>query len=277
LPTDTTPSGTGTTPTSPNNTGTTTTGGETPATTISSPNATTAPPNTTSPPATNPTPPQDNYPPDDFIGDDEIDEIITNNPPTIVVADMDGTIISAEALQAIRANGVDVTVILENGFTYTIIADSIQPDARAFDLDIEIMLKSNATVINGVRIPANSIVIMPNFSGAFGFEIKINITAEQLANAGINGNNIGLWHVDYAANITDRGRVRRNADNSVNFTIDHASFYVLSAEAPINENGGTTSQTPTDTNPATGVVFGFTAVSFAGLVIIASRKKKRKS
>jgi hypothetical protein len=136
-------------------------------------------------------------------------------------------------------------------------------------LNIEINLTSRAEVIDGVNIPANSIVINPNFSGEFGFEIQFTFTAEQLAEKGIDGNNVKLFHVDYDGNITDLGRLRLNADGSVEFTISHASYYILAEEAPTApENDG---------NPTTIVTISFTAVFISGAALIISGKKQRKS
>jgi len=228
---------------------------------------------------TPPTLPQDEYSPDDFIDDDTIIKILQQENPVIVVADLDGSVISEEALQAIAENGVDVEIILDNGFTFTIIADSITPDAAAFDLNIEIDLLGTAQRIDGVNIPANSIVINPNFSGEFSFEIQFSFTAEELAAAGINGNNVKLWHVDYNGVVTDTGRVRLNADGSIEFTIGSASFYVLSEIAPIGTTPTTTptSSTDGDNNPRTGVVISFTSVVIASGTLLLSKKQRRKN
>jgi hypothetical protein len=85
----------------------------------------------------------------------------------------------------------------------------------------------------------NAIVIAPNFSGEFGFEIEFNFTAEQLAEAGINGENVRLFHVDYDGNVTDKGQATVNDDGSITFVLDRASFYVLSEEKPeVLQRGG---------------------------------------
>ncbi|MCL2698499.1 MAG: chitobiase/beta-hexosaminidase C-terminal domain-containing protein, partial [Oscillospiraceae bacterium] len=241
-----------------------------PETTTTPPTTTTTPPTTiTTPPTTTgteDTPPPIVYYYDDFINGDVVDEILDQDNPTIIVTDLDGKIISATVLQAIRESGIDVTVVLPNGFVFTIIADSITPEASAFDLDIEVITTSRATAINGVNVPANSIVINPNFSGEFGFEIAFKFTSQQLSEAGVNGNNVKLFHVNYTRNVTDLGRVRLNTDGSAEFTISSASFYVLSAEAPLNTQ---------ESNPRTGVAIGFAAVSFAGIVTLASRKRRK--
>jgi hypothetical protein len=70
------------------------------------------------------------------------------------------------------------------------------------------------------------------------------------------------------------GTVELTADNSVSFKIAYASFYVLSADLPTSMNGDS-DDSETDTNPPTGVVLGFTAVSLAGIVTLASKRRKK--
>jgi uncharacterized repeat protein (TIGR02543 family) len=260
-------------------------------------NTTTSPPDTTPPPATEPTDPPP--PPVTTIPESVIEESLKQENPVIVLEGLDSTIISAESLQKIAENGVDVKVLLENGFSFMIIADSISPNAKAFDLNIEVILKDSAARWSNTNIPANSIVINPNFSGEFGFEILFSFTAEQLAEAGINGNNVKLWHVDYNGKVTDTGKIKLNADGGIEFTISSASFYVLSETAPLAalppepdpepdepvvidiapdnnepETTGTEEFDP-DSNPKTGVALGFTAVILAGGVLGFNRKRKR--
>jgi hypothetical protein len=245
-------------------------------------NDTTTPPsgNTTTPPTGGDT----TTPP--VIDDMFITQILKQDNPVLDLSQLDSTVLSAEDLQAIKASGKDVTIILESGFTFVIKANSIQPWAKDFDLNIAVELTSRATEIDGVKIPANAIVINPNFSGEFGFEIAFTFTAEQLAAAGINGNNVKLFHIDHDGNVTDMGRARLNADGSVEIVISHASFYVLSEQAPTaeeaptsaDESDTTTTTPPTSTedgNPATGVMLGMTAAILAGGVAVFSRKRKK--
>jgi len=203
----------------------------------------------------------------DFIDDDFIAALLESDlEPIIDLRELGETGISAAALQLIAESGRDVTVILPNGMTYTIIASSILPGAPAFDLNIEVIMTGNATAFNGIRVPANSIVINPNFSGLFGFSIEFSFTAEELRAAGINGNNVKLWYVDHDGNVTDTGKVKLNADGSISFTIDRASFYVLSETAPI----------PTaDRNPATAVVISFTGLVVSTAAILASKRRRK--
>jgi hypothetical protein len=186
--------------------------------------------------STDPEPDPDDEPDTDVIPDRDILDILNSGePPVIDLSDMDGTVISGEGLQAIRENGEDVTVVLESGFTYIIIADSITEEAQSFNLAIEITIADRAVEIDGVKVPANSVVISPEMSGSFGFEILFTFTAAQLSDAGVRGNNVRLFYVDDYGNVHDYGRTKLNDDGSIEFTMSRASFYVLSEEAPEGE------------------------------------------
>jgi len=255
------------------------------------PPVTTPAPTTTLPPVTTPVTPSDPgpdvvtpsrpvivYEPEAFIDDAVVINVIleaieSGETPVIELAEMDGSVISAEVLQAIAESGVDVVVELENGLTFTIIADSISDDAAAFDLNITIDFTSRATMFataaNDVRVPANAIVISPNFHGDFGFEIQFSFTAEELAEAGINGNNVRLWYICDRGTVTDTGRVKLNADGSIEFTMDSASFYVLSEEKP---EGFTIDD---DANAKTGVTIGLVAIIVPGAALLLAKRKRK--
>ncbi|MDR2531598.1 MAG: hypothetical protein LBC82_02010 [Oscillospiraceae bacterium] len=249
-------------------------GGETPPEGGTTPpeGGTTPPGGGTTPPGGGDAPPPIEYDPEDFVDDNIFLDILEQDNPVIFISDLvelGGTVISAEALQAIAASGKDVEVVLENGFSFTILANSISADAAAFDLNIVVEMTRRAELIEGVRVPANSIVISPNFAGDFGFEIKFTFTAEQLAEAGINGNNAWLYHVNHNGAVTPVGRAVLLSDGSVEIVIDHASFYVLSEEAPIGTD-------PDDNNPGTGTTLAIAAMAVSAAAAIMSKGKKRR-
>ncbi|MCL2634654.1 MAG: hypothetical protein FWD34_09105 [Oscillospiraceae bacterium] len=205
----------------------------------------------------------------DFIDEETFLEMLDDG--IIYIAELlkeGGTVVSAELLQVIKENGEDITVVLENGMTFTIIADSITADAKAFDLNIEIELLSKAEEVQGVKLPANSMVISPNFVGAFGFEIEFKFTAAQLAAAGVKGNNLKLWYVDYFGQVTDSGKLKINSDGSVEFKINSASYYVLSEEAPISR------VLVVEENPGTGISIAVASFILVGGTAAIFRKRR---
>ena len=239
-------------------------------------------PRNTNPRNTNPQNPGTEPLTAEYINDEIILEALETEDPVIDLSETDtNTVISADMLQVIAESGRDVEVVLENGFTYTILADSITPEARPFYLNVDIYFTNETTTIDGVTITANSIVIDPNFSGEFGFDIKITFTAEQLRENGIiDGNNVSLFHIDRNGNVTDLGKVDMNADGSVEFTINHASYYVLAEAAPegliFNPAAGNERTGNNDGNPPTGVTTGLVNAILSGTAVTFIIVKKRK-
>ena len=188
---------------------------------------------------------EENFMDADSLIDDLRRAIEAGETPTINLTTAGSvTVISADVLREIAALGVDVMVILPNGFTFMIIASSISDSVGAFDLGIDVLTKHDDTqldTIGGgkVDVAANSIVFMPNFHGEFGFEIVFHVTAEQIDYAGIDAETVKQFHVCAAANVTDKDDPTVNPDGSVNFPINHASFHVLSNERPVTAEIGT--------------------------------------
>jgi len=193
--------------------------------------------------------PQEAFLEEDFIDaesliDDLLSAIAAGEVPTIDLTTAGNvTVISADVLLAIASAGVDVVVVLPSGFTFTIIASSIKADVGAFDLNIEVIFKHEDTMVETlgggkVNVSANSIVFRPNFHGDFGFDIVFHVTADQIEHAGIDVSTVKRFHVCAVGNVTDHGEPTVNDDGSVNFTINHASFHVLSSEIPLTAELG---------------------------------------
>ena len=166
------------------------------------------------------------------IPDNTITEALESDSPLIQIGEGDSTVISAEALQDIKESGKILRVELQNGLIISINPDSITDTATSLDINIDVMITERATIVNDLQLPSNSIVITPSAHGEFGFSISFDISAEQLANAGLDGNTVRLFHISTDSVVTEAGTVRQNADGSVTLSISHASVYHLAEEAP---------------------------------------------
>jgi len=173
----------------------------------------------------------------------------------------------AMVFDTIRGTDLVVEVVLPNGLVITIDGSTVTGEIGDIDLNIDIFITKQATTVNGTNVPANSIVINPAAHGTFGFELSFELTAGQLSEAGLNGDNVRLYYVDADGNITERGRVKRNADGSVTITIDGASFYFL-AEATVVVDKNRRNFIPFFIIGGLGVV-----VMLAGGVIYARRRR----
>jgi hypothetical protein len=129
-------------------------------------------------------------------------------------------------MEIILASGQTVRIELPCG---TIIG--VNPTASTtavvnINININITLASAQDRPEGVS--ENSLIINPTEHGEFGVELLFDISAEQLAEAGLTSDTVRLFYIDDDGNITRGGRiVSRNTDGSVTVGIERASSYVL--------------------------------------------------
>ncbi|MCL2036629.1 MAG: leucine-rich repeat domain-containing protein, partial [Oscillospiraceae bacterium] len=150
---------------------------------------------------------------------------IPEKPEKPVIIPSPEGILTAELLQAIRNSGAVVTIELPCGMLITIDPRTVKPNVQ--DVPISVEIESGGSHADG--IPNNSIIILPSAQGEFGFEFSFDITAEQLAEAGLNIDNAQLFYVNGNGITQQHGELTRNSDGSVTITIDRASSYVLAA------------------------------------------------
>ncbi|MCL2078162.1 MAG: InlB B-repeat-containing protein [Oscillospiraceae bacterium] len=164
-----------------------------------------------------------------------VTQSLSENNPRVVLDSGTGTIISANTLQAIKANGKTVQIQLENNLVISIDPAKITSNARTIDLNMNVVFVGsyNQLNISGVQIAANSIVIVPAAHGEFGFEAAFSISSSQLKENGINAQNARLFYVSENGNVALDGSLTVNPNGSVTIRITHASMYVLSETAPM--------------------------------------------
>jgi hypothetical protein len=181
----------------------------------------------------------------------------------------------------IREGGKDIEIVLVNGLEITIDSAKITDKARSIDLNIDISIANNT----------RNIPIFPKAHGEFGFEISFTLSAEQIAEAGLNGNDVHLFYVDTDGSSTNKGKIKPNADGSVTISIDRASHYVLSVDtnndvtstSSVNSTEALNTQSTVtsppsnqrnDNNPSTGVMLGFIPLIITTGIILVSKKRK---
>jgi len=153
--------------------------------------------------------------------------------PLIRISESDPTIISEESLQIIRESGRILEIELPNGLVIRIDPNSITNNTTALNINIDVEITGQETIVNDVQFPANSIVIAPSAHGAFGLSISFDISARQLADAGLDASDTRLFYISSEGVVTEAGMIRQNDDGSVTITINHASLYLLSEEEPV--------------------------------------------
>jgi hypothetical protein len=139
--------------------------------------------------------------------------------------------LSGSLIEEILRNEEIVRIALDCGRIISIDPDSITEVIGTINLNIDVRAADKTEGEAG--IPENAIFIRPAHHGQFGLELTFDISAEDLAEAGLNADTVRLFHVDDDGSVTEEGRIiSRNADGSVTIGITHASYYVMSAERP---------------------------------------------
>jgi len=184
------------------------------------------------------------------------------------------TNITAADLQKIKDSEGVLDIQLPNGVRISIDSATIGANPVPIDLNIAVTVTSNATTINGVQVPANSLIIAPSTHGVYGFTIEIHITAAKLAEVGLNGNNVRFFYIASDGVVTEQSRIKRETDGSVIISIDRASRYVLSATAPARGGGAPqTGDYRTIFLPILMIIFG--VLGLGGWVLYIKRSKKK--
>jgi hypothetical protein len=193
---------------------------------------------------------------------------------SIIIGENAPTIISADSLQAIREAGGHVTFELPSGVIITINPDEITDVAIDFDLNIEFVITINSQkTINGVSIPDNSIVILFNTHGEFGFEISVDIPQWKFIESGIEVDTVKFYYINGSGNVTEyRENLTNNGDGTVTIKMTHASGYVLTKEMSELTTSGFL-----DGNPFTAVVISFMGVATSGAFVLASGMAKKRN
>jgi hypothetical protein len=210
----------------------------------------------------------------DSLNESDVNAAISTGEPLVLEEGADTTI-SEDVLQAIKDSEGTLTIVLPNGREITIRSEDISDNPKSIDLNFDVVITSRATPVYGVNVPANSVVIIPEASGEFGFTFSFTISAAELAAAGLNGNTVGLFHISSAGVITNRAnqQLRRNTDGSVTLSLSSASRYVLSSTPPIRTGGAPQmGDERTLTLAIIAIAFGFIGIS--GWVMYIARTKR---
>jgi hypothetical protein len=170
------------------------------------------------------------------VSDRTVEIALISDIPVVIMLDQgSSTVISEDALQAIKESGSVLQIALPNGIVVSIDSASITDGAVATDLNITLEVAQPGLKVGAVEFPDNSYIIMPSTHGDFGFELSFDISAEKLAEAGLMNVNVRLFHVSEFDEVTDYGPLAKNDDGSVTITISHASRWILADDTPIME------------------------------------------
>jgi len=179
---------------------------------------------------------------------------------------VDSVVLSEDALKAAAGAGNDITVILECGAEYTIVAETIDVAKLNKDgFDIEMAITANkATWV----IDKDSIVITPKQGGEFGFDVEFFFAADLFGDVDLADLKLFYCTVEGAVKeIKDAVVIVYDCECDceecdedececdcadcdelgVSVKFDNASFYVVSGKTPATDASFTTPATTTTT------------------------------
>lgn len=219
-------------------------------------------------------------------------------------------VVSAGAIAAIAKGDKVFTVKADDadGIDYTIEIDpKLITEVKAINIAMNITVPTGDKTIDGVKVPAGSIIIDPAQSGAFGMTLKITIPASAVKDLDLD--NANVYYISDDGEITLlKDALVKNSDGSVSISITHASAYVITdedlltyGEANIEDDDDDddddddvtiddTDATPSkgkddstvtvvdgsnDSNPVTGTTLALGSLAvFAAAAAITSKKRK---
>jgi hypothetical protein len=154
---------------------------------------------------------------------------VTNSSPTTPVQ-TDSVTTDTDAPTTPSATERTTTTTRSQSTTETSDEDYVE---ALKSISIRVGTVDSPVEINRVSLPDNHIVISSD--GDLGFDLPIEITAEQLEIAGLDPNNVNFYYIDSAGTIAEISEAAEvNEDGSMTVTVNSFSDYVLAETAPVN-------------------------------------------
>ncbi len=235
-----------------------------------------------------------------IIGISDVESAIKNGKPIEVTVDDNGDVIVTEAAIGVIAKG-DVAVTIKvsdpNSDTdYEIVIDpALIKEVTQINIAMKITIPTEDKTVDGVEVPAGSVIIEPAQKGDFHMTLEIIIPSD--AFDAIDLDEAGLYYVN-DGDVEEQDGLTVNK-NTVSVLLSHASAYVITdvdltaGEVEIDEkddtktnNGGssntgkddntvTVNGNGSDKNPITGTTLALGSLAvFAAAAAVTSKKRK---
>lgn len=242
------------------------------------------------------------------VSESAVESAIASGEDVDVAVDDNGNAVVQEAaIGAIAAGDEAVTFDVSDPDSDTDYQIVIDPDlideVKDINLAMTISIPDADDDVDGVEVPAGSIVIAPAQKGNFGMTLEIVIPAAALADIDVDAAQVYYIADDGSVELVEGGLVK-NADGSVSVFLSHASAYVISdvdlvaaaeeetgLEGDDDDDGNVTIEDPSDagkddtsvvvngngsdTNPVTGTTLALGSLAvFAAAAVATSKKRK---
>lgn len=193
-------------------------------------------------------------------------------------ADAVSAIVNAEAPITFSAGKYSVTIDPSTVF-----------DVKDINIAMALYVGENSTNVNGVSVPAGSMVISPRQKGDFGMTMKVRIPSSQLKGIDLKKSNLYF--------ISENGVVTKvddaltvNTNGSAVVSLTHGAMFVISDKDLLRQlptenveafDGMLTNETTeiisSESSSADGIVLGAAALAAVSAAVLAAAAKKKRS
>lgn len=193
-------------------------------------------------------------------------------------ADAVAAIVNAEAPITFSAGKYSVTIDPSTVF-----------DVKDINIAMALYVGEKSTNVNGVSVPAGSMVISPRQKGDFGMTMKVRIPSSQLKGIDLKKSNLYF--------ISENGVVTKvddaltvNTNGSAVVSLTHGAMFVISDKDLLRQlptenveafDGMLTNETTeiisSESSSADGIVLGAAALAAVSAAVLAAAAKKKRS
>lgn len=195
--------------------------------------------------------------------------------------------LNADAVAAIANAEAPITF---SAGKYSITIDpSTVFDVKDINIAMALYVGENSTNVNGVSVPAGSMVISPRQKGDFGMTMKVRIPSSQLK--GIDLKKANLYFISENGVVTKvDDALTVNTNGSAVVSLTHGAMFVISDKDLLRQlptenveafDGMLTNETTeiisSESSSADGIVLGAAALAAVSAAVLAAAAKKKRS
>ena len=162
-------------------------------------------------------------------------------------------------------------------------------DVKDINIAMALYVGENSTNVNGVSVPAGSVVISPRQKGDFGMTMKVRIPSSQLK--GVDLKKANLYFISENGVVTKvDDALTVNTNGSVAVSLTHGAMFVISDKDLLRQlptenveafDGMLTNETTeiisSEYSSADGIVLGAAVLAAVSAAVLAAAAKKKRN
>lgn len=225
------------------------------------------------------------------IAESDIADAITSSLKTkhdaVVYVSGANISLNADAVAAIA--NAEAPITFSAGKYSVTIDPSTVFDVKDINIAMALYVGENSTNVNGVSVPAGSMVISPRQKGDFGMTMKVRIPSSQLK--GIDLKKANLYFISENGVVTKvDDALTVNTNGSAVVSLTHGAMFVISDKDLLRQlptenveafDGMLTNETTeiisSESSSADGIVLGAAALAAVSAAVLAAAAKKKRS